>query len=356
MRENRKIISLSQSNFDIEELKKIIPKDYLVVFFAPVEWMENVGKAVAEAYENSIGTSSYKDINKNNVQYKSVSFLGIKFNHAEFALLKNIDTKIITYYKEIEDLKKIYKDKHSVLLEFTDGLSMAEESVLTVLTNELGDIPVIGASAADDGSFKSTKVCVNGKCKENATALCMLTTPMEIEVYCEYIYKPTKTKAIITDSDLFNRKIHKINGTSAVDFYCNTLGVSKSKIENEFVKHPIARIIGDRYFITSIKDIDNNSFNTYARNFNHSYISICDPIDYKKLWNERSINNKDKYIGGIFIICMFRTNLFESEGSLQDFTKYLASYGEYICMTSYGEQYCDSHTNQSMTACLFKEC
>ena len=351
----KKIISLNQHKFDLTELKKVIPEDYLVVFFCPVEWISEIGKSVSEVFKNSIGCSSYKDINKTSFEYNCVSFLGIKTDDVKLLLLKNVTKNIITYYKEIQSLKDIYKKNHSVLLGFTDGLSLSEESVLTVLTNELGDIPIIGGSAADDGSFKETKVCVNGVCESDASALCMLTTSMKIEYHFENIYEPTDIRGIITESDLFGRKIHKINDIPAIDFYCQSLNVSKENIINEFIYHPFARFTGNEYFITSLMNVDNTSFDVYCRSFQESYISICNPIDYQKLWKENANKYANKYLGGIFINCIFRTKLFEKENTIKSFQKYLSTFEDYICMTSYGEQYCDSHANQTMTYCLFKD-
>lgn len=350
----KKVISLTQRKFDLSELKKTIPEDYLIVFFCPVEWIDNIGNIISQTYKNSIGCSSNKDINRNTFEYNSVSFLGIKIDNAKLILLKDIKEKVIAYYEEIESLKDIYKKDHSVLLEFTDGLSLAEESVLTVIANELPDIPLIGGSAGDSGSFTETKVCVNGECASNASALCMITTPMKVEYHCENIYEPSNIRGIITSSELFERKIHSINNIPAVDFYCNSLNIPKSNIEENFIYHPIARITGDRYFITSIMGLDNNSFNVYCRSFQESYISLCNPIDYKDLWNENSKKYSGIYQGGIFINCIFRTQLFEKENTIKDFQNYLEIFGDYICMTSFGEQYCDSHANQTMTYCLFK--
>lgn len=350
----KKVISLSQTVFNIEEVKRTIPKDYLIVFYCPVEWIDEIGHSLSENYKNSIGCSSFKDVTANYCEYNSVSFIGIEFQMVKLYLFKDVSNKIISYYKEISSLKNIYRKDYSVLIEFTDGLSLAEESVLTVITNELEGIPVVGGSAADSGNFSETKVCVNGECASNATALCMLTTPMQIDIYCENIYKPTNIKGIITDSELFERKIHKINGKTAVDFYCEKLNISRKDITDMCTSHPFARLIGDRYFVTSIMGVDEDSFNVYCRTFKNSYITICDPIDYEKLWNRRMSENNYKYIGGIFVNCIFRTNLFEKDNSMHDFQNYLSSYGDFICMTSYGEQFCDSHANQTMTCCLFK--
>ncbi len=183
----------------------------------------------------------------------------------------------------------------------------------------------------------------------------MLTTNMKIDTYCENIYNPTDIRGIITDSELFSRKINKINGQPALDYYCNALNISKDNLQNEFISHPIARIVGDDYFITSIKDVDNSTLDVYARSFKDSYISICNPIDYKTIWEQKIKENQNKYLGGIFINCIFRTLLFENEHTTENFKNYLDSYGNFICMTSYGEQYNHSHANQTMTCCLFKD-
>ncbi|WP_455821539.1 hypothetical protein [Clostridium butyricum] len=86
----KQVISLTQSKFNLDEIKKLIPKDYLIVFFSPIEWIDEIGKSISENYENSIGCSSYKNINKNIFDYYSVSFLGIKIEDVQLLLLKDI--------------------------------------------------------------------------------------------------------------------------------------------------------------------------------------------------------------------------------------------------------------------------
>ena len=352
-----KIININQKVFDINEVKSKIPSVYTIVFFSPVEWIDEIGLEISKFYTNSIGSSSANNITKDYTEYNSVSFLGIKCTDVKLCLLNDITHKMISYYNEIADFKEIYKKDHSILLEFTDGLSSYEESVLTVISNELPGIPLIGASAGDNTSFTETKVCVNGVCSTNSTALCLLTTDLYIETYCENIYEPTKNTGFITDSDLFERRINTINNIPATKFYCNALGISESEISHNFMEHPIIRIDGSQYFIASPQGFEGTSLKCYSRPFTHSFISICKPIDYISLWEDISTRNRkdNKYLGGIFVNCLFRTMRFSKDHSLPDFQKYLSTFGEFICITSYGEQFNEYHANQTMTCCLFRE-
>ena len=354
----KKVISISQTNFNIDEIKNLIPSHYLIVFFAPPETINTVCEEIAKHYTNSIGCSSHKNISKDICSTELISILGIEITDAKLCLLPNISKKYITYYSEISDLKTIYKKNHSLLLEFTDGLASAEESILSVIANELPMVPLIGSSAADNFQFKETKVCVNGKTMSNATALCMFTTDLIIENYFENIYEPATEKAIITDCDYFNKTIYKINNKPAIDYYCNCLNISKDKIEKEFVSHPIARLVGKHYFISTVtKYVDNNLF-TCTRNFKHSYISICNSIDYLSYWNSKIKNdeiNNIKYCGGIFVNCAFRTMQFENQKTMTQFQHFLEHYGDFICTSSYGEHFNQMFVSQTMAYCLFRE-
>jgi hypothetical protein len=352
----KKVISITQNEFNLSEIISQIPKDYFIVFYSPVEKIDMVTKELAEVYKNIIGCSNYKNIHKSGCDYGSISVMGIKVMESRALLIREVDKSPIRQYKEIQKLKEIYKNGHSMLIAFTDGISMAEENVLTIINNELKNIPLIGGSAGDKGDFSQTKVTVGNECSNKCTALAMLTTDMFIDNICENIYEPSDITGTITECDLFKRKIMKIDNKPALSFYAEKLNISKNNIVNAFMDHPLARVIGNNYFIASIKGINaDDSMNIYCRIFPNSYVSICNPIDYISLWNEKMDKDSNKYIGGIFVNCIFRTNLFEKDKTMDKFIKYLKNYGDFVCMTSYGEQFDRNHANQTMTGCLFRE-
>jgi hypothetical protein len=353
----KKVLSITQKELDITEIVKLIPTDYFVLFYSPVEKIDQVTKLLSENYANVIGCSNYKNIYKDKCAYDTISIMGIKVIECRTLLIHNANKSPIRQYKEIQKLKEIYKPGHSMIITFTDGLTLAEENVLTVINNELKDIPLIGGSAGDKGDFNQTKVTINKECISNATAVAMITTDMFIDSICENIYETTDLTGIITECDLFSRKIIKINNKPALSFYTEKLGLSKKDdLTTAFIDHPIGRIIGDKSFIASIMSVDaDDSINVYCRIFPNSYVSICNPIDYRSLWKEKANKDKNKYIGGIFVNCIFRTNLFEKDNSMGDFINFLNNYGDFVCMTSYGEQFNNIHANQTLTGCVFRE-
>lgn len=352
----KSVISITQRNFNLAEISGQIPQDYFLVFYAPVEETDRVAGELAGIYPRVIGCSNFKNIHKDGCDYDSVSVMGIKVADCRTVLIRNVNRSPICQYQEIQKLKEIYRPGHSILIAFTDGLSLAEENVLTVISSELPDLPLVGGSAADRGDFKETKVALNRECSGNSTVLAMITTDMYIDTICENIYETSELTGIITECDLFKRKIIKIDNKPALSFYAEKLGLTKEEAAAAFIDHPIGRIIGDKFFIASIKSVDpGDAMEVYCRMFPNSYVSICNPMDYRRLWRQRMERDKNKYAGGIFINCIFRTNLFEKDQAMGDFTNYLRTYGDFICMTSYGEQFNKVHANQTLTGCLFRE-
>ncbi len=67
------------------------------------------------------------------------------------------------------DLNKdeLKPDKH-FCLSFFDGLSAREEPIIAAMANELGHIPLLGGSAADDLKFEHTYIIANGKAYQHA--------------------------------------------------------------------------------------------------------------------------------------------------------------------------------------------
>lgn len=351
-----KVISITQKEFKLAEIMNQIPEDYFLVFFSPIEKIEEITKELSCKYNNVIGASNYKNIHRNGCEYDSISIIGIKVQECRILFIKDVDKSPIRQYKEIQKLKEIYKPGHSMIIEFTDGLSMAEENILTIINTELKDIPLVGGSAGDRGDFKITKVSAKNMCSDKSTALALITTDMFIDNMYENIYELSDITGVVTESDLFNRKIIKIDNKSPLQFYADKLKMGKSDVPKVFLEHPIARILGDDFFIGSISGVNSDeTVNLYCRVFNNSYISICNVTDYKALWKKTIEKNNMKYIGGIFVNCYFRTNLFEKDNTVSDFINYLKSYGDFICMTSYGEQYNKSHANQTLCGCMFRE-
>lgn len=223
----------------------------------------------------------------------------------------------------------------------TDGLSNAEEKSLSVLNGVFEDdnIPIVGASSADDLSFKETFASYNGKIYSNATIVTLIhNNNGKINIYKENIYE--------------------LDGKPIIQTYANILNVPESNISKCFMSNPIARIIGDESFISSFKKVENdNSISLYARIYKNSYVTILKPKDPIKVLDEtiNKVKNEMPNISGSIVInCIFRTLLFKEKNITSEFTSRLQKLGPFAGITSYGEQLNNKHLNQTMLLICFE--
>lgn len=243
----------------------------------------------------------------------------------------------------------------------TDGLSNAEEKSLSVLNGVFEDdnIPIVGASSADDLSFKETFASYNGKIYSNATIVTLIhNNNGKINIYKENIYEPTKYNFVVTKANPQERKIYELDGKPIIQTYANILNVPESNISKCFMSNPIARIIGDESFISSFKKVENdNSISLYARIYKNSYVTILKPKDPIKVLDEtiNKVKNEMPNISGSIVInCIFRTLLFKEKNITSEFTSRLQKLGPFAGITSYGEQLNNKHLNQTMLLICFE--
>jgi hypothetical protein len=82
-----------------------------------------------------------------------------------------------------------------------DGLAGVEEPVLSAITRELGNIPLVGGSAGDDLRFRETAVFGGGAFRTGSAALALVHTARKFEVFKTQHITSLDKKMVITEAD-----------------------------------------------------------------------------------------------------------------------------------------------------------
>lgn len=347
----------------VYEATKDIKQGELIIYFSKVSYFEEVTEILNSQFKNStiIGCTSSGEISKSGIDY-GLTVIGFS-NHVEAKTLviENVKEAPIVYLKEIKEMSENFNKNNTIAFEMTDGLSNAEEKVLSVLNAvfEEQNIPVVGASAADDLTFTETYVACNGKIYTNASLVALIHNKKgKINIYKENIYKPTKYGFVVTKSDFKERKVFELDGKPITKAYAQALNVPESDISNYFMSNPIGRVIGDDISISSFKKVENDSsISFYCRVYMNSYVNILQPEDPMVILNKTisKIKNEMSGISGTIVInCIFRTLLFKKKNLCLNFVSKLSSLGQFAGLTSYGEQLNNRHFNQTMILICFE--
>ena len=114
---------------------------------------------------------------------------------------------------------------------------------------------------------------------------------------------------------------------------------------------------GDIYITSADEVFEDGSISYFSRIYNYTKISLLEPDDLHRVWNE-TYNRVSKEIAkptfSISINCFLRSMLFENENCFGEFVNNLRNYGKFIGVSGYGEQLDFIHLNQSMVLLVFE--
>lgn len=347
----------------VEEASKELHTPKLIIYFSRINYFKDVTSLLKEKFPNSttIGCTSCGEISKDGIK-EGLSLIAFDENITlKTMIMENINEAPIIYIEKLKKFKEGFDKKNTIAFEITDGVSNSEEKSLPVLSSIFGEdnIPVVGASAADDLSFTQTYTSYNGEIYSNATIVTLIhNNTGKINVYKENIYEPTEHEFVVTKANPKERKIYELDGKPIIKTYADTLNIPETEVSKYFMSNPIGRIIGNESFISSFKKVEpDNSFSFYARIYQNSYVSILRLKDPMKVLDKtiHTIKSEMPSISGSIVInCIFRTLLFKEKNLTNAFTSKLQNLSSFAGITSYGEQLNNKHLNQTMILICFE--
>jgi len=234
-----------------------------------------------------------------------------------------------------------------------DGLCMREEVVTRAFYDGLGGISLIGGSAGDDLAFKQTKVLYDGRFVDDAALLLLASTPFPFMVFKTQHFVSSEERLVVTGAIPEKRIVTEINGCPAADEYAHAVGINIDRLDPMiFAAYPVVVRIGNADFVRSIQKMNPDGSLTF-------YCAIDEGIVFKVAKGEDMIDN---LVGALetvtqnigppaFILgcdCILRHIEARQRGIREQIGGLLADC-RVVGFSTYGEQYCGMHINQTFT-------
>lgn len=349
----------------LAEATKDFINPQLIIYYTSKDRFESFSKLLHDKFPSAvlIGSSAYREICKDGLTNGALLAMSFEDGIECFGgVIEDIDKYPVKYIQRVQNsISSLSDTDNTVCLEFCIGTTNSEEKVLSTINSLLHvyNIPLLGATSADDGEFKTTYVGYNGKIYTNACVFVLIRNLSgKIKIYQENIFKKTKHEFIATKVNAKQRTVYELDNKPCAEVVAKCLNVPLNKLEQEFPTHPFGRIVGDDLYISANKNVtNNNAISQYSRIYKNSKIVLLEPDDYRAVLKSTisKIKNDFNHVScAIVIHCVARTMFFEQEGFADAFAKEMGQVGPYIGFACHGEQMNDYHFNQTMVVGVFE--
>lgn len=238
-----------------------------------------------------------------------------------------------------------------------DGLSIREESVTRAFYDGLGGLPLVGGSAGDNLDFRATRLIYNGRIVSNAALLLVGTGPFSFEVFKTQHFFGSNERLVVTGAIPSERIVTEINGCPAAEEYARAVGMSIESIEAMvFAAHPVVVQFGNTDFVRSIQKVNPDGSLTF-------FCAIDEGIVLRVAKGLNMVENLSTtletihhHIGPLSLVlscdCILRRIEMTKKGVRDQIGKLLNDVNG-VGFSTYGEQYCGMHVNQTLTGIAF---
>ncbi len=234
-----------------------------LVFFCSSSYDLN---CLAEAMEQAflcpvIGCTTAGEITRH---YQSNSITALALCSSQFAfhsaLLDQVDRLTMQQTQDkIRQIKQGLKFSKSFFAEkmfgflLSDGLSMKEESIISMVYESLGGVNVFGGSAGDDLNFNETFVYYQGNFYSNAAVIALVELRDDFSLFNLQHFTPSDKELITTEVDNISRTVYEINGEPAADVYAHINDLQTGELNSQhFALYPLMLNLHNHWYIRSI--------------------------------------------------------------------------------------------------------
>ncbi|MCX6074633.1 MAG: FIST C-terminal domain-containing protein [Campylobacterales bacterium] len=247
---------------------------------------------------------------------------------------------------------KISSDNTFALM-LIDGLSVREEPVAHALQYGLGKIPLVGGSAGDDLKFSKTYVYSDGHFYSNSVVLILITTSLPFTIFKTQHFVSTDERFVVTEANTAERIVNEINGLPAAEEYARLIGVDTNELNaTHFSASPIVVMIDGTEYVRAIQKANPDGSLTF-------YCAIEEGLVFRTAHGVDLMDNLSQTFNKIredigkpqLVIgcdCILR-NLEISQKNLKNSVGKIFKDNNTIGFSTYGEQYCGVHVNQTLT-------
>ena len=242
---------------------------------------------------------------------------------------------------------------HIFALLLIDGLSMAEEAVVSSLHSVLGEIPLFGGSAGDDLKFKATHILHDGAFRENCAVLIMVATPHPFQVFKTEHFSNAEEKMVVTEADPARRIVTEINGEPAAREYARVVGMPLDELTPMiFAAHPVVVRVGGMNFVRSIQKVNDDESLTFFCAIDEGIVltvarakDIADDLERQFAALHHDLGPLQLVIGCDCILRLLEIK----QRHLTDRVGSILSANKVFGFSTFGEQFQAMHVNQTFT-------
>ena len=238
-------------------------------------------------------------------------------------------------------------------LSLIDGLTNAEETVVSAIAWALDGIPIVGGSAGDDLRFRDAVLLHGGRIHRKAAVLVLVETEFSVEIFKSDNFEPTQTKFVVTASDGERREVQELNAEPAAREYAMAIGLDPEGLSPmSFAAYPLAVKVGGEYFCRSIRRMnEDGSLSFFCAVDEGVVLTLAEPRDIVAS-TQAELARLDAVLGGVDLIigfeCVLRRLDAESRQVRHGITDLYRRYNV-VGFETFGEQYRAMHLNQTFT-------
>ena len=340
---------------------------FVIIFCSPAYKRQDVELTFAEVFSVlTIGCTTAGEIMPSG--YEEEGMIGIAFNRDAFSceslVLENVSRlsmqdgaeAVHALNQQVEEKCFALPDDTFALL-FIDGLSNVEDRITAMVMSELGNVPLIGGSAAGTWELKETFVIHGGLFLKDAAVLTLVSSKLPFEVTSTHHFKACSNKAVITEANVEARVVTEINGAPALEEYARLYNQKPEDIDINFLSmHPLLALVGGRYYPRGVIDIHADKDLLFASAIDVGVVLTTSEPGNAVENLEKMFTDINSKIGALSmclsIECAFRRleNIAYQKGTeiTQIFDK-----NSVVGFSAFGEQIGAVHANHSFTCVAF---
>lgn len=242
-------------------------------------------------------------------------------------------------------------------LIISDGLSMSEEKLASILGDAFDEIPLVGGSAGDDLMFRETRVLLGGAVHRDAAIVTLVTTDLPFQVFQTQHFVSSSEKMVVTRAEPSLRLVTQINAEPAAQEYARVIGLRDGELSaSVFAAHPLVVRAGGRDYVRSIQRVhDDGSLSFFCAIDEGIVLTVAKSVDLIANLVDTFDQLKES-VGGIEAVlgfdCVFRYLEMEQRQILGAVSRLFIE-NNVAGFSTYGEQFGMMHVNQTFTGIAF---
>ncbi|GAV19416.1 hypothetical protein MMIC_P0350 [Mariprofundus micogutta] len=251
------------------------------------------------------------------------------------------------------DRSDLRSDQH-FCIGFVDGMAGVDGRAVAAISSQLGNIPFLGGCAGDDLKFEKTHVIANGKAYSGGAVFLLAESELPFRRIKHQHFVPGTKDVVITKANESERKVLRLDGMPAADYYAELLGKQVGELDFQvFSDHPVMyRYAGENYVRSITSANDDGSLTFYCAIEEGMVLNLCQHQDMVEELDS-SMNELVDEIGQAEVLfmcnCVFRSLEAEGKKQSQALAEHASIAAKHVIgFDTYGELWDGLHINQTL--------